>query len=150
MNNYLKTDVIPFIPVSDVTMAECIQLAEELGQEIAEKLNIPVYLYEEVAKNPAYRNLPNIRKWEYEGLKVEIAKPERCPDYGPTRMHPKAGATVVGAWQFLIAYNINLGTSDVSIAKKIANCIREPRELCQVDIESQRKARVSLCLCAGS
>lgn len=121
------TDVIPFIPVKNMTMEECVQLADELAQEIAEKLEIPVYLYEEAAKNPARKALPDIRKGQYEGLKAEIAKPERYPDYGPARMHPTAGATVIGARQFLIAYNINLDTSDVSIAKKIANCIREAK-----------------------
>ena len=121
------TDVIPFIPVKNMTMEECVQLADELAQEIAEKLEIPVYLYEEAAKNPARRALPEIRKGQYEGLKTEIAKPERQPDYGPALMHPTAGATVVGARQFLIAYNINLDTSDVHIAKKIANSIREAK-----------------------
>lgn len=121
------TDVIPFIPVKDVTMEECVALANELAREIAQKLEIPVYMYEAAAKTPARKNLPDIRKGQYEGLKTEIAKPERQPDYGPARMHPAAGATVVGARQFLIAYNINLGTSDVSIAKKIANTIREAR-----------------------
>ena len=121
------TDVIPFIPVKNMTMEECVKLADELAQEIAEKLEIPVYLYEEAAKNPARRALPEIRKGQYEGLKTEITKPERQPDYGPARMHPTAGATVVGARQFLIAYNINLDTSDVHIAKKIANCIREAK-----------------------
>ena len=121
------TDVIPFIPVKNMTMEECVQLADELAQEIAEKLEIPVYLYEEAAKIPARKSLPDIRKGQYEGLKTEISKPERQPDYGPARMHPSAGATVVGARQFLIAYNINLDTSDVQIAKKIANCIREAK-----------------------
>jgi glutamate formiminotransferase len=121
------TDVIPFIPVSEVTMEECIALADELAQEIAEKLGIPVYLYEDAAKIPTRRALPDIRKGQYEGLKTEISKPERKPDYGPSRMHPSAGATVVGARQFLIAYNINLDTADVSIAKKIANSIREAK-----------------------
>ncbi len=122
------TDVIPFIPVKNVTMEECVALANELGQEIADKLAIPVYLYEAAAKIPARKNLPDIRKGQYEGLKEEIkVNPERKPDFGPSRMHPTAGATVVGARQFLIAYNINLGTSDVKIAKKIANCIREAR-----------------------
>lgn len=121
------TDVIPFIPVKNMTMEECVQLADELAQEIAEKLEIPVYLYEEAAKIPARKSLPDIRKGQYEGLKTEIARPERHPDYGPARMHPTAGATVVGARQFLIAYNINLDTSDVHIAKKIANCIREAK-----------------------
>lgn len=121
------TDVIPFIPVKNMTMEECVQLADELAQEIAEKLEIPVYLYEEAAKLPARKALPDIRKGQYEGLKTEISKPERQPDYGPARLHPSAGATVVGARQFLIAYNINLDTSDVQIAKKIANCIREAK-----------------------
>ena len=121
------TDVIPFIPVKNMTMEECVQLADELAQEIAEKLEIPVYLYEEAAKIPARKSLPDIRKGQYEGLKTEVSKPERQPDYGPARLHPSAGATVVGARQFLIAYNINLDTSDVQIAKKIANCIREAK-----------------------
>ena len=121
------TDVIPFIPVKDVTMEECVALANELAAEIADKLEIPVYLYEEAARIPTRRALPDIRRGQYEGLKEEIAKPERKPDYGPARMHPSAGATVVGARQFLIAYNINLDTDDVSIAKKIANCIREAK-----------------------
>lgn len=121
------TDVIPFIPVKNMTMEECAKLADELAQEIATKLSIPVYLYEEAAKNPARKALPDIRKGQYEGLKSEISKPERKPDYGPAQMHPTAGATVVGARQFLIAYNINLDTSDVSIAKKIANSIREAK-----------------------
>lgn len=121
------TDVIPFIPVSDVSMEECIALAEQLGAEIAEKLNIPVYLYEAAAKSPARKNLPEIRKGQYEGLKQEITQPKRRPDFGPARMHPSAGATVVGARQFLVAYNINLGTSDIKIARKIASCIREAK-----------------------
>lgn len=121
------TDVIPFIPVKNMTMEECVQLADELAQEIAEKLEIPVYLYEEAAKLPTRKALPDIRKGQYEGLKTEVSKPERQPDYGPARLHPSAGATVVGARQFLIAYNINLDTSDVQIAKKIANCIREAK-----------------------
>ena len=121
------TDVIPFIPVKEISMEECVALADELARDIAEKLAIPVYLYEEAAKIPTRRALPDIRKGQYEGLKTEISKPERKPDYGPARMHPSAGATVVGARQFLIAYNINLDTADVNIAKKIANCIREAK-----------------------
>lgn len=121
------TDVIPFIPVSEVTMEECVELANELGRRIAEELNIPIYLYEAAAKTTARKNLPEVRRGQYEGLKGEISKPERKPDYGPAKMHPSAGATVVGARQFLIAYNINLDTSDVEIAKKIANAIREAK-----------------------
>lgn len=144
------TDVIPFIPVSDITMEECIQLANELGQEIGEKLNIPVYLYEAAAKTSARVKLPDVRKGEYEGLKTAITTPERQPDYGPARMHPAAGATVVGARQFLIAYNINLSTSDVAIAKKIAASIREAKggyKFCRamgVMIEERNMAQVTI------
>ncbi|MDF2874513.1 MAG: Glutamate formimidoyltransferase [Sporomusa sp.] len=144
------TDVIPFIPVSDVTMEECVQLANELGQDIAEKLNIPVYLYEAAAKTPVRVKLPDVRKGEYEGLKTAIRIPERQPDYGLAQMHPTAGATVVGARQFLIAYNINLSTSDVNIAKKIANSIREVKggyKYCRamgVMIEDRNMAQVTI------
>lgn len=144
------TDVIPFIPVSDVTMEECVELANELAKDIAEKLSIPVYMYEAAAKTPARVKLPDVRKGEYEGLKTAIATPERHPDYGPAQMHPQAGATVVGARQFLIAYNINLSTSDVTIAKKIANTIREVKggfKYCRamgVMIEDRNMAQVTI------
>ncbi|HHY32881.1 MAG TPA: glutamate formimidoyltransferase [Firmicutes bacterium] len=118
------TDVVPFVPVLGVTMADCVALARELGAEVAEKLRIPVYLYEEAATRPDRRNLADIRRGEYEGLKKEIHLPERRPDFGDPVMHPTAGATVIGAREFLIAYNINLGTPDVSIAKKIARAVR--------------------------
>jgi glutamate formiminotransferase len=121
------TDVIPFIPVQDVSMEECVQLANDLGASIAGRLHIPVYLYEEAARIQSRRSLPVIRKGEYEGLKEEITSPERRPDYGEPKLHPTAGATVVGARPYLIAYNINLATGDVRIAKKIANSIREAR-----------------------
>lgn len=118
------TDVIPFIPVSNVTMEECVALAHELGAEIAEKLSIPVYFYEAAAKRPSMKALPDVRKGEYEGLKEAIKTPERAPDEGPQAMHPRAGATVVGARPFLVAFNINLSTSDVALAKHIAQSIR--------------------------
>ena len=144
------TDVIPFIPVSGVSMEECVELANELAKDIGDKLGIPVYLYEAAAKTPSRVKLPDVRKGEYEGLKTAIATPERTPDYGPARMHPKAGATVVGARQFLIAYNINLGTSDVNIAKKIASAIREAKggyKYCRamgVLIEERNMAQVTI------
>lgn len=144
------TDVIPFIPVKNVTMEECIELSRQLGEEIADKLGIPVYLYEEAAKIPTRRALPDIRKGQYEGLKTEIGKPERHPDYGEPKMHPTAGATVVGARQFLIAFNINLSTSDVQIAKKIAGAIREAKggyKYCRamgIMIEERNMAQVSI------
>lgn len=117
------TDVIPFIPISDVTMEECVQLAKELGKRMAEELGIPIYLYEEAATKPERKNLANVRKGQYEGLKEAIKEPGREPDFGPKEL-PKAGATAVGARPPLIAYNINLGTSDVTVAKKIAKAIR--------------------------
>lgn len=121
------TDVIPFIPVSNVTMEECVALAHELGREIADKLSIPVYFYEAAAKRPSMKALPDVRKGEYEGLKEAIKTPERAPDEGPRAMHPRAGATVVGARPFLVAFNINLSTSDVALAKRIAQTIRAAR-----------------------
>lgn len=144
------TDVIPFIPVSEVTIEECVELANELAKEIAEKLEVPVYMYEAAAKKPERTKLPDVRKGQYEGLKVEIAKPERHPDYGPNHMHATAGATVVGARQFLIAYNINLSTSDVTIAKKIATAIREAKggyKYCRamgIMIEERNMAQVTI------
>lgn len=119
------TDVIPFIPISDVTMKECAALARELGEEIAEKLDIPVYFYEEAATRSDRKNLANIRRGQYEGLKKEIAKDEkRKPDCGPAKLHPTAGATVVGARMPLIAFNVNLNTNDLKIAKEIAKAVR--------------------------
>ena len=121
------TDVVPFIPVSNVTMEECVALAHELGREIADKLSIPVYFYEAAAKRPSMKALPDVRKGEYEGLKEAIKTPERAPDEGPRAMHPRAGATVVGARPFLVAFNINLSTPDVALAKRIAQTIRAAR-----------------------
>ncbi|NHM26495.1 glutamate formimidoyltransferase [Desulfofundulus sp. TPOSR] len=118
------TDVIPFIPIAGVTMEECVDLARELGREIGEKLGIPVYLYEEAATRPERKNLSKVREGQYEGLKEAITRPERAPDFGPACLHPTAGATAVGARPPLIAYNINLGTSDVRIAREIAKAIR--------------------------
>ena len=119
------TDVVPFIPISGMTMQDCILLAEELGKEVGEKLQIPVYLYEAAAKKPERTNLAEVRKGEYEGMKAEIAtNPDRKPDFGPARMHPSAGATAIGARMPLIAFNVYLGTPYVGIAKKIAKVIR--------------------------
>jgi glutamate formiminotransferase/formiminotetrahydrofolate cyclodeaminase len=119
------TDVIPFIPISNVTMDECVYLAKELGRRISDELNIPVYLYESAAVKPDRTDLAVIRKGEFEGLKTAIkTDPNRAPDFGKPELHPSAGAVVVGARFPLIAYNINLNTTDVSIAKKIAKAIR--------------------------
>ncbi len=119
------TDVIPFIPIANVTMDECVFLAKELGRRIAEELNIPVYLYEAAATRPDRVDLANIRKGEFEGLKTAIrTDPNRAPDFGKPELHPSAGAVVVGARFPLIAYNINLNSTDLNIAKKIAQAIR--------------------------
>jgi len=118
------TDVVPFVPIAGVSMEDCVQIAQRLGQRVGKELSIPVYLYEEAATRPERRNLANIRKGEYEALKNEIgSNPERAPDYGPAKVGP-AGATVIGARQFLIAYNVYLTTDDVSIAKEIAKAVR--------------------------
>jgi len=118
------TDVVPFVPISGVSMEECVEIARRLGQRVGEKLEIPVYLYEEAAARPERRNLENIRRGQYEALKEEIGtNPERAPDFGPARVGP-AGATVIGARHPLIAYNVCLTSDDVSIAKKIAKAVR--------------------------
>src|SRR6266498_1107882 len=118
------TDVVPFVPLSDATMEECIAIAKRLGQRVGSELNIPVYLYESAATRPERANLENIRRGQYEGLKIEIeADPERTPDFGPAKLGT-AGATVIGARNPLIAFNAYLTTSDVDIAKKIAKAIR--------------------------
>jgi len=119
------TDVCPFVPVSGVTMEECVQLARELGERVGRELAIPVYLYEEAATRPERKNLANIRSGEYEGLPEKLKDPEWAPDYGPAVFNPKAGATVIGAREFLIAYNINLNTRDRRLAHEIALNLRE-------------------------
>ena len=118
------TDVVPFVPIRDVSMEACVQLAQELGRQVGEELNIPVYLYEAAASRPERVNLEDVRKGQYEGLKVDVFNnPERKPDFGPARLG-KAGATVIGAREPLVAFNIYLNSDDVSIAKKIAKTVR--------------------------
>lgn len=118
------TDVVPFVPISGVSMEECVVMARRLGARVGLELNIPVYLYEEAASIPDRVNLENIRRGQYEGLKQEIiSNPERKPDYGPARMGP-AGATVIGARHPLVAYNVYLNTPDLNIAKAIAKALR--------------------------
>lgn len=119
------TDVVPFIPIRGVTINECVDLARYVGSEIAKRFSIPVYLYEAAATRPERANLENIRRGQFEGLRAEIeTNTERNPDFGDARIHPTAGATVVGARKPLIAYNINLHTADLQIAKNIAKRIR--------------------------
>lgn len=119
------TDVCPFVPVSEVEMDECVELARELGQRVAADLGIPVYLYEEAATRPERRNLAAVRRGEYEGLAAKLEDPAWQPDFGEARFNPQAGATVIGAREFLIAYNFNLNTRDTRIANRIAWAIRE-------------------------
>jgi glutamate formiminotransferase len=118
-------DVIPFVPIEGVTIEDCVAIARKAGEEIWKRFSIPVYLYESAATTPERQNLENIRRGQFEGLREEIAtKPSRRPDFGEPRLHPTAGATVVGARKALIAYNVFLNTTDVEIAKKIAKAVR--------------------------
>jgi glutamate formiminotransferase len=118
-------DVVPFIPIEGVTLEECVKLAERVGSEIWNRLQVPVYFYEAAARQSDRVNLENIRRGQFEALVQEMGTvPARAPDCGEARCHPTAGATVVGARKFLIAYNINLNTADLSIAKRIAKTIR--------------------------
>ena len=115
------TDVVPFVPVSGITMEECVVLSNKLAKKVAEELKIPVFMYEASAKRKENKNLADLRKGEYEGLKIKMNK----PDYGPDKIHPTAGAIVIGARKYLVAYNVNLDTKDINIAKQIAKKIRE-------------------------
>jgi glutamate formiminotransferase len=117
-------DVIPFVPIEGVTMADCVALARHVGAQIAERFKVPVYLYEEASSDPARKNLEDIRRGEFEGLAAKMAANGWAPDFGPAAPHPSAGATVVGARMPLIAYNINLATDRLDVAKKIAAAIR--------------------------
>jgi len=117
-------DVVPFVPIEGVTMNDCVELARTVGREIAARFDIPVFLYEEASSNPARKNLEDIRRGEFEGLAAKMASPDWAPDFGPATPHPTAGAMVVGARMALIAYNINLASDRLEVAKKIAAAIR--------------------------
>ncbi|MBW2367924.1 MAG: glutamate formimidoyltransferase [Deltaproteobacteria bacterium] len=117
-------DVIPFVPVRNITMDACVTIARDFGQRYFDETGIPVYFYEEAALKPERRRLEVVRKGQYEALKQAAAQPERRPDVGDPALHPRAGATVIGARKFLIAFNVNLKSSDVDIAKKIALALR--------------------------
>jgi glutamate formiminotransferase / formiminotetrahydrofolate cyclodeaminase len=118
-------DVVPFIPIDGVTLEDCVAMAKHVGAEIAKRFAIPVYLYEAAAATPERQNLENIRRGQFEGIRAEIAtNPARKPDFGEAKVHPTAGATVVGARKFLIAYNVFLNTNDVDVARKIAKTVR--------------------------
>jgi glutamate formiminotransferase len=117
-------DVVPFVPIQGVTMGDCVRLAREVAAEVAARFQLPVYLYEEAASTPARHNLEDIRRGEFESLAAKMASAEWAPDFGPASPHPTAGATVIGARMPLIAYNINLATDRVDVAKRIAAAVR--------------------------
>lgn len=117
-------DVVPFVPIEGVTMTDCVALAKDVAAEIASRHQLPVYLYEEAASQPARRNLEDIRRGEFEGLAKKMAGANWRPDFGPSQPHPSAGASVIGARMPLIAYNINLATDRLDVAKKIATAVR--------------------------
>lgn len=118
-------DVVPFIPVKDVTTEECVKLAEKYGEIISKELSVPVYLYEDAARKPERKNLSDIRKGEYEGLEEKLKDAEWIPDFGTNEFNPKLGAIVTGARFFLIAYNVNIKSTDGKFAKEIAEMLRE-------------------------
>jgi glutamate formiminotransferase len=117
-------DVVPFIPIEGASMADCVTLARSVGAAVAARYGVPVFLYEEAASTPARRNLEDIRRGEFEGLAQKMAAAEWAPDFGPAVPHPSAGASVVGARMPLVAYNINLATDRLDVAKKVAAAIR--------------------------
>lgn len=118
------TDVIPFVPTVNVTVEECVEMSKRLGKRIWEELQIPIFLYEDSATSPERVNLANVRKGQFEGMPEKLLQPEWAPDFGERKIHPTAGVTAIGARMPLVAFNINLATSDVNIAKKIAKVIR--------------------------
>jgi len=120
-------DVVPFIPIKGVTMQDCVEIAKKFGETLARELNVPVYLYAEAATKPERRDLDWIRKGEYEKLGEMIVQPDRKPDFGPAEPHPTAGATITGARKLMAGFNVNLGTSDLKIAKKIAKALHSKK-----------------------
>jgi len=118
-------DVVPFVPIEGIDMAGCVALAKDVAREVALRFDVPIYLYEEASDNPSRKNLEDIRRGEFEGLATKMATPGWAPDFGPATPHQSAGATVIGARMPLIAYNINLNTDRLDVAKKIAAAIRQ-------------------------
>lgn len=117
-------DVVPFVPVRGVTMADCVALARRVGEEVWRRFRVPVYLYEEAASRPERRDLAEIRRGEFEGFPEKILRPEWAPDFGERAVHPTAGVTAIGAREFLVAFNVNLGTADLRVAKAVAQAVR--------------------------
>jgi len=119
-------DVLPFVPIAGVTLEDCVEIANRVGSRISKELKIPVYMYEAAARKPERKNLENVRRGQFEGLKKDILTDEsRYPDYGPRMLHPTAGAVAVGARMPLIAFNVNLRSKDIKVARAIARKIRE-------------------------
>lgn len=146
-------DVVPFVPVEDVTLDDCAEMARTVGRRLGEELAIPVFLYEAAASTPARTSLADVRRGEFEGLREAIGRDEsRRPDFGPAKIHPTAGATAVGARRFLVAFNANLNTADVRVAKAVAAAIREQSgglknvRALGFSIEGGRRAQVSMNL----
>jgi glutamate formiminotransferase len=145
-------DVVPFVPIEGVTMDECVALAKTVATEVAARFGIPVFLYEDASANPMRRNLEDIRRGEFEGLSAKMASPGWSPDFGPAQPHERAGASVIGARMPLIAYNINLNTDRLDVAKKIAAAIRQSSgglryvKAMGVKLEDRNLAQVSMNL----
>jgi glutamate formiminotransferase / 5-formyltetrahydrofolate cyclo-ligase len=143
-------DVVPFIPITGATMADCVALAREVGARVAGRFGIPVFLYEEAATAPHRRNLEDVRRGQFEGLAEKMRDPLWTPDFGPASPHSTAGAAAIGARMPLIAYNINLGTADLEIAKRIARAIRHSSggyrfaKAMGVMLEDRKTAQVSI------
>jgi glutamate formiminotransferase/formiminotetrahydrofolate cyclodeaminase len=145
-------DVVPFVPLEGTTMEQCIELARKLGERVASELEIPVYLYERAATRPERENLANVRRGQFEGIRDEMpTKPERAPDFGPSRVHPTAGAVAIGARPFLVAYNVYLGdASNLGTAKQVARAVRGSsgglRYVKALGLEVESQAQVSMNL----
>ena len=146
-------DVIPFVPIKEMSVAECVELSKKVGERIYNELSIPVFLYEESATAPHRKNLAAIRKGQFEGMAEKVKQDKWHPDYGNDEMHPTAGVVAVGARAPLVAFNINLGTSDITVADKIAKIIRESSgglkyvKALGVMLEDRNIAQVSINMC---
>jgi len=145
-------DVVPFVPIEGATMADCVALARSVAAAVASRFRIPVFLYEEASDNPARKNLEDIRRGEFEGLAAKLASPGWAPDFGPAAPHTTAGASVIGARMPLIAYNINLNTDRLDVARRIAAAIRHSSgglryvKAMGLMLEDRRIAQVSINL----
>jgi glutamate formiminotransferase len=145
-------DVVPFVPIEGVTMKDCVALANDVAAAVAERFSLPVYLYEEAAATPLRRNLEDVRRGEFEGLAEKMTLADWKPDFGPSTPHPSAGASVIGARMPLIAYNINLATDRLDVAKKIASAIRHSSgglrfvKAMGVTVEDRKLVQVSMNL----